>query len=142
MTLNAQQNVIVVLGASRLGSRIASYRSLAGNYVTIVDKDAAAFRKLDEGYSGFRIFGNAEDMETLKKARIENAFETDIVTGDDNTNIYLACLVHHYFHCKRIFVRLNDEKKAQLLPNDASLFLISPSEASFETYLKEKEVPQ
>lgn len=128
-----EKETILVLGASRLGASIASFCSKQGIYSIIVDKDKEAFKKVDPSFSGFFIEGNAESIPVLKKAHIEEAKEVDIVTGDDDTNILLACLIARFFAVPYINVRLVDTSKNVLLPHER-IKVISPSLLTYELY--------
>ena len=123
----------VVIGCSRFGATIASQNSKSGKYTAIIDINPKAFRKLDTDYSGYTIEGNAMDKDILAQSNIEKATEIDIMTNDDNTNIFLALLVLHYYKAPLIIVRLQDEKKASLL-DDSRIKLISPALLSMNNY--------
>lgn len=127
------KGTVLVIGASRLGASIASYCSKSGIYSIIVDKDKESFKKLDPSFSGFFIEGNAESLTVLKKAHIEDAKEVDVVTGDDDTNVLLACLVARFFDVAYINVRLTDQTKEKLLPHER-VSVISPSSLAYDLY--------
>lgn len=128
-------DMTVVIGCSRFGATIASQNSKAGKYTAIIDMNSKAFRKLDTDYSGYTIEGNAMDKNVLNQSNIEKATEVDIMTNDDNTNIFLASYVLHFYNAPLIIVRLQDEKKASLL-DDSRIKIISPALLSIETYHK------
>lgn len=125
--------MIIVLGASRFGATIASLACTEGAYTAIVDKDESAFKKLDSSYSGFIIAGDAMDRNVLEKANIDQAKEVVIATSSDNTNIYLALMIHECFHPDSIIVRLRDETKSQLLQKD-SIHIILTATLSIQAY--------
>ncbi|MFA6829676.1 MAG: NAD-binding protein [Bacilli bacterium] len=131
--MNKEKKMTMVIGSSRLGAAIASLNSEQGIYTSIIDIDERAFRKLDASYSGYKIVGNALDRLTLEKARISDASEIDICTGDDNLNIYLACLSLKYYTAPNVIVRLHDEAKSILL-EDPRITVIAPSALSFGMY--------
>lgn len=135
-----EKKIVLVLGASRLGASIASFCSKEGIYAVIVDENKAAFKKVDPNFSGFFVEGNAEDVKVLNKAHIQEAKEINIVTGDDDTNIFLACLVERFYSVPYINVRLIDMTKEKLLPSN-HVSIISPSSLTFNCYqdLKRKE---
>ena len=123
----------VVIGCSRLGAAIASMASMDGTNTSIIDVDNHAFRKLDSGYSGYTVLGNAEETDVLKKAHIDEARECVIATDNDNTNIYLACLVTNLYKTPYVIVRLKDERKAALL-TDPRIKVISTAMLSLQAY--------
>jgi K+ transport systems, NAD-binding component len=131
---------VLIIGASRLGASIASYCSQTGINAIIVDKDKESFKKVDPSFSGFFVEGNATSLPLLKRAGLEKAKEVNVVTGDDNTNIFLACLIERFSKVPYINVRLTDPQKEVLLPHER-VRLISPSSLAFDLYknLREKE---
>ncbi|MCI1735358.1 MAG: NAD-binding protein [Bacilli bacterium] len=128
-----EKKMTVVIGSSRLGAAIASLNSDQGIYTAIIDEDEHSFRKLDSSYSGFKIVGNATDVRVLEKARIGNATEVDLCTGDDNTNLYLASVVLKFYRVPNIIVRLHDDTK-KILIDDPRVTYITPSSLSFGMY--------
>lgn len=141
MANRSKKNTVLVLGASRLGAAIAALSSKQGIYAVIVDKDKEAFKKVDPNFSGFFIEGNAESLDVLDSAHIDEAKEVDIVTGDDNTNIFLACLIESLYPVPYINVRLIDTSKQNLLPQ-TRVHVISPYSLSLDLYasLRNREV--
>jgi|WetSurMetagenome_2_1015567.scaffolds.fasta_scaffold257414_2 trk system potassium uptake protein len=131
--MKQKKRMVVVLGSSRLGAAIASLNSNNGVYTAIIDKDALAFRKLDTGYSGFTIQGDAEDTKVLMKAHIEEATEVDVTTGDDDANIFLAFLVEKLYHPESVIVRLQDDKKAVLFEN-TPIRILKPMRLTMAAY--------
>lgn len=133
--MKIKSKMLVVLGCSRLGANIASAWSQAGCSVSIVDKlGDVAFKKLDVSYSGYTVSGDATDKSVLEKAYIQDADQVVITTEDDNTNIFLACLImKEYPQIKDIVVRLRDETKKPLI-DDERITLISPTSISMKTY--------
>lgn len=125
--------MVVVIGCSKLGASIASENSMNGVYTTIIDTNPNAFKKLDSSYSGYTIIGNAEDAAILKKGHIDEAKEVDVTTGDDDTNIYLACIMAEIYHIPFVIVRLRDERKA-ILMKSPNIHVISPSSLSVQAY--------
>jgi len=134
MKKKVNNKMTLVIGSSRLGAAIANVNSDEGVYTSIIDKNEAAFKKVDSSYSGFFIVGNAEEYSSLLKAHIEEATEVDVVTGDDDTNIFVALLVVKRFPEMKVIVRLHDEKKRILLDHP-HISIISPSSLSLETYM-------
>lgn len=137
---NKGRAMVVVIGSSRLGASIASLNSMEGIYTTIIDTNPLAFKKLDSGYSGYTVVGDAQEASVLKKGHIDEAFEVDVTTGDDDTNIFLGCMISEIYHVPYVVVRLRDERKAILLNQD-NIHIISPSHLSMQAYkaIKTKE---
>ncbi len=64
---------VIVAGCSRFGASIASSLSLQGNDVIVIDKDKKSFRKLLYNYSGFKMHGDATDVDILIEAGIKKS---------------------------------------------------------------------
>lgn len=135
----SQKTMTVVIGSSRLGASIASMSSMDGVYTSIIDCDPNAFRKLDSGYSGYTVVGDAQDTNVLKKAHIEDAKECIIATRSDDTNIFLACMISELYKTPYIIVRLRDERKAAILSNP-NIKVISTAMLSLQAYKSIKSV--
>ena len=128
-----EKKLTIVIGASRLGASIASYNSQNGIYTVIIDKEPLAFRKLDTNYSGYKIEGDAENLDNLEEANIKEATEVDILTHEDNVNIYIANVILQYYNVPLVLVRLMDTSKSVFL-DSPRIRIISPSILSFRTY--------
>ena len=133
MKKSDEKKLTIVIGASRLGANIASYNSQNGVYTVIIDKNPIAFRKLDSSFSGYKIEGDAENLDILNSANIKNATEVDILTNSDNTNIYIANVVLKYYKVPLVLVRLMDTTKSVFL-DDPRIRIISPAILSFRSY--------
>jgi len=130
---------VLVIGCSKLGAAIASKVSLDGDFITIIDKDSEAFVKLDSSYSGYTIEGDATEIPVLEKARISEMNEVNIVTDNDETNIFLGYLVDKFYpDVSTIVVRLNDEKRAVLFEG-RKFKIIVPNNLALKQYEKVKE---
>ncbi len=128
-----KKSMTIVIGSSRLGANIASEASQHGIYTSIIDLSPEAFKKLDVGYSGYTVIGDATDQSVLEKAHIEEAKEVVITTGDDNTNIFLACMISEFYSVPYIIVRIRDEKKSEII-TDERINIISTSTLSLQAY--------
>ncbi len=139
--MNRQKSMTIVIGASKLGASIASMLSMDGIYTSIIDINGDAFRKLDSGYSGYTVQGDAQDVNVLRKAHIEEAKEVVIATMDDDTNIFLACMISEIFKTPYIIVRLRDERKAAIFTNP-SIKVISTAMLSLQAYKSIKSLEE
>ena len=130
-----KRKLTIVIGASRLGATIANHCSKNGIYTVIIDKDPISFRKLDSDYAGIKIDGDAEEMEVLNEANIQEATEVNVLTNNDNANIYIANVILKKFNVPHLVVRLMDSTKTVLLDSDR-VRIISPSILSYKKYLE------
>ncbi|TVP84954.1 MAG: TrkA family potassium uptake protein [Acholeplasmataceae bacterium] len=110
-----KRNKFIVIGSGRLGSSIATKMSEMGEDVLIIDANDDAFRKLQESFSGYEVIGDATDLGTLERANIKHARTVVVTTDSDNINLFIAHVCFYIYNVPRIYVRLNDTDKGQLL---------------------------
>ncbi len=97
---------VLILGGGRVGRSVASTLEAKGIKYIFVEKHSRAADKIE----GTVIHGDAADIKTLKKARIDEARSVIVTTHDDAMNIYLT------FYCRKlrpnvqIISRANEEK--------------------------------
>ncbi|MCQ2792469.1 MAG: NAD-binding protein [Bacilli bacterium] len=140
----AQKGYIhLVIGASRLGANIAQRHAKRGLYVTIVDKDPESSNRLDEGFTGAFVCGDAVKISTLEEANVKAAREIVIATDDDDTNIMIANIIYAKYNKTNLVVRIDDQTKHDLLLTN-QCYIINPYIDSIAQYIqnyrrKEKE---
>ena len=105
---------VVILGCGRVGSTLALMLDSEGHEVSIIDMDAAAFRRLGEGFKGRAISGNGISAEVLQDAGIENAAAFLAVTNGDNRNIMAAQIAKIIYHVPRVMARIYDPLRAEV----------------------------
>lgn len=105
---------VVVVGCGRVGSGLARILEDGGHTVAVVDKQAKAFRRLPEGFSGRRIQGVGFDRDRLREAGIEEAGALAAVTNGDNSNIMVARTAREVFGLERVIARIYDPRRAAI----------------------------
>jgi trk system potassium uptake protein TrkA len=80
--------------------------SVEGHDVVVVDKDAAAFRRLGTAFNGMTIVGLGFDEEVLESAGAPEADAFAAVTDLDNTNMMAAEVARRLFDIKHVVTRL------------------------------------
>lgn len=103
---------VVVMGCGRVGASLAEALSRLGHDVAIIDRDATAFHRLSEEFSGERITGMGFDREVLLRAGIERADAFAAVSSGDNSNIISARVAREMFGVQRVVARIYDAKRA------------------------------
>lgn len=133
--MNHKKNIkhVVIAGCSRLGANIASQFSKENISVIIIDIDPNAFTKLAPDFSGFRIVGDATDIDVLTRAEIKKADLFIASTNLDNVNIMISELVSVYFKTKYIISRLYDEEK-ELVYQNLNVKIIKPAKLSLNAF--------
>ncbi|MEG1527555.1 MAG: NAD-binding protein [Clostridia bacterium] len=125
---------IIIVGSGKLGSRLASLLSEQGSEVIILDKQESSFARLDQSFSGYTVCCDALDQTALEKVGIKQAKEVIIATESDDTNLLLSHICFYIYNVPRLYVRLANADKGQLL-NDTTIKPIYPFLLSVEKYL-------
>ncbi len=103
-----------VIGCSRLGANIASWLSLSGHDVTIMDKDDDSFRKLHEGYSGYILVKDAENTQNILDLKLKPEDVVIVVTDNDNLNLMVSEIVSKLLGVLKVYTRIYDQSKELL----------------------------
>ncbi|MCI2975653.1 MAG: TrkA family potassium uptake protein [Ferrimicrobium sp.] len=103
---------ILVVGCGRVGAELATRLATQGLQVTILDRNARAFRRLAEHPNITRLEGMGFDPEILKEAKIEGAYGLAAVTSGDNTNILSARIAREVFNVPNVVARIYDPRRA------------------------------
>ncbi len=105
---------IVVIGCGRVGARLASLLSRSGHTVAVIDKNPAAFERLERSFGGTTHAGVGIDRKVLQEAGIDRADALATVTNGDNTNFVAASLAVEDFHVPRVVARIADPMRAEI----------------------------
>jgi trk system potassium uptake protein TrkA len=129
---------VVIMGCGRVGAQLAGLLDAAGHSVTVMDIDSYSFRRLPLSYKGIAVMGNGIDMESLKKAGIEEAEVFVAVTQGDNRNIMAAQIAKHIFNIPRVICRIYDHLRQEIFQS-LGLETISPTTIFAEILKKQVE---
>lgn len=105
---------IIIVGCGRVGSALAHTLSQLGHNISIIDKNSAAFRRLDESFNGQKIVGIGFDKATLHLAGITSSSAVVSVTSGDNSNILTARVAREMFGAERVVARIYDPRRASV----------------------------
>ncbi|MDO4792032.1 MAG: TrkA family potassium uptake protein [Buchananella hordeovulneris] len=105
---------IVIVGAGRVGTAIATRLENQGHSVAIIDRSPEAFERLPVSFEGRRITGMGFDRDTLIRAGIEQAYGLAAVTSGDNSNILAARVARETFGVQQVVARIYDPRRAEL----------------------------
>lgn len=114
----------VIMGCSRVGARLAEILSEDGCQVTVLDTDAASFKRLGQKFQGTALLGSGLDETALVKAGIDSADAFIAVTQGDNRNIMASQIARHIFKVPRVVCRIYDPLRRDLY-SDLGLETIS-----------------
>jgi trk system potassium uptake protein TrkA len=105
---------VIIVGCGRVGAFAAAALARSGNQVTVIDRDAIAFRLLPVNFGGTTLVGYAYDKETLEKASIAEADAFVAVTSGDNTNIVAARVAKEIYRVPDVVSRIYDPQRADI----------------------------
>jgi trk system potassium uptake protein TrkA len=104
----------VIMGCGRVGSSLALSLEGKGHDVSVIDQEAAAFRRLGSGFEGHTVAGVGFDRDTLREAGIERAYAFAAVSSGDNSNILAARVARETFGVENVVARIYDPGRAEV----------------------------
>jgi trk system potassium uptake protein len=119
---------IIIGGCGKVGTKLAEILSQQKHELTVVDRDADAFRKLEAITESQFVSGNIIDQDVLVKAGIEQADVFLALTGDDNANLFSAQVAKELFKVKRVIVRVDEPVRANAFSEELGLITICGTE--------------
>lgn len=107
--------MILIIGCGRLGSSLAIRMAAEGQQVTVLDHDRANFdANLPRDFTGRTLLGMEIDNEVLVRAGIQDAQALAAVARDESTNMMVADVAKRVFNIKKVVVRIDNPKLAEL----------------------------
>ena len=103
---------VVIMGCGRVGSALARGLEAIEVSVAVIDRDAAAFRRLSADFRGQKVTGVGFDRDTLVEAGIERAQGFAAVSSGDNSNIIAARVARETFGLDNVVARIYDANRA------------------------------
>lgn len=111
---------IIIIGAGRVGRNTAHFLKQRNLSYKIIEKNAERIRNPRE-----YIHGDAADLDTLKKAGIENTPCIIITTHEDDINIYLTIYCRSLRPTAHILARSNLDRNVNTLHRAGADFVMS-----------------
>lgn len=105
---------IVIMGAGRVGSRLAKVLALEGHTVSIIDLDPKAFERVGDPSKVAKVEGVGFDLDILEEARIRDADAFIAVTNSDNANVVGSLVARNRFRVPKVIARIYDPQKESL----------------------------
>jgi trk system potassium uptake protein TrkA len=104
----------VIMGCGRVGVSLARALERSGHDVAVIDQDPTAFRRLGTSFEGQRVTGLGFDRDTLREARITEAYAFAAVSSGDNSNILAARVAREKFGVENVVARIYDPGRAEI----------------------------
>lgn len=124
---------IIVVGCGRLGSSLASNLSADGHRVVVIDHRRETFEKLSAAFSGFKVVGDATELQTLKDANTHQADCLFAVTTSDNTNLMVAQVAKLVFSISLVVARVYDPQR-EAVYSEFGVETVSPTQLSADVF--------
>lgn len=105
------QRFVVVVGCGRLGALLADRISSQGDSVVVVDREEDAFSLLAPDYTGFKVEGDATEVEVLRRANVEKADIVIAATNGDNVNILISLAARNLSGVPRVLARISNMRR-------------------------------
>ncbi|MCB0976242.1 MAG: TrkA family potassium uptake protein [Acidimicrobiales bacterium] len=105
---------VIVVGCGRVGAGLARTLEEGGHSVAVIDRRAAALKRLPEGFGGRTVVGVGFDRDRLVAAGIEEAAALAAVTNGDNSNILVARVARETYGVERVVARIYDPRRAKI----------------------------
>jgi trk system potassium uptake protein TrkA len=105
---------VIVVGCGRVGSGLAIGLLEEGHSVSVIDRNAKAFRRLPPDWPGTLLVGSGFDRDTLDKAGAPKADSLAAVTSGDNSNILTARIARETYEIPNVVARIYDPRRAQI----------------------------
>lgn len=102
------------MGCGRVGASLARALEKGGHEVAVIDQEESAFRRLGPGFEGQRVVGVGFDRNTLREARIGDAYAFAAVSSGDNSNILAARVAREKFGVENVVARIYDPGRAEI----------------------------
>jgi trk system potassium uptake protein TrkA len=129
---------VLVIGAGRVGSAVATSGLQAGHTVSVLDEDPLSHERLDvelgrswEEAGGRFTIGTALEMDALVEAGIEHADVFIASTNGDNTNLVVAQIAQRRFEVPRVIARVLDPRRAAWY-REQGVHTICPTQIAIE----------
>jgi trk/ktr system potassium uptake protein len=117
---------IIILGAGRFGTHLASKLSEYGCEVVLADNNGDRVKELAE--DGFHTFEmDVEDEDALKELGVAEADAVVVSIGENMQGSILATLALKELKAKKIIARARDAKHAQVLEKLGANLVVLPS---------------
>jgi trk system potassium uptake protein TrkA len=134
---------IIIVGCGRIGAYLANKLSHAGHNVVVIDPDESSFAALSAEFSGFKIEGDAIELEVLKQSKVEKADVLLAVSADDNTNLMVAQIAKTLFQVPKVIARVFDHQKEDIY-RQSGIDIICPTsivgDVFFDVIVAERSV--
>ena len=138
LTARIARMFVLVVGAGRVGSSVATSALRAGHTVSVLDEDPLSHERLDvelgqswEEAGGRFTIGTALELDALVEAGIDEAEVFIASTNGDNTNLVVSQIAKQRFDVPRVIARVLDPRRAAWY-SEQGLQTVCPTQIAIE----------
>lgn len=107
---------VVIAGAGRLGSLLATELEREGRELLVIDRSAAALEQLRmSGFGGPVLEGDAAQPSTLRRAAVAEAAVV-VAIQDDRESLMISLVARRLAGAKAVLTRVSDPERATMYP--------------------------
>jgi trk system potassium uptake protein TrkA len=129
---------VLVVGAGRVGSSVATAALRKGHTVSVLDEDPLSHERLDvelgrswEEAGGRFTIGTALELDALLEAGVEQAQIFIASTNGDNTNLVISQIAQRQFEVPKVIARVLDPRRAAWY-SEQGLHTICPTQIAID----------
>ncbi|MCP5057919.1 MAG: potassium transporter TrkA [bacterium] len=130
------ENPVLVIGGGKVGGAAARALRERDVRVTILDKDEASVRQLQDSADRI-VVGDAASLDVVLDAGLRDAPSVVLTTNDDATNIFLAVYCRRLNPDARIVSRITEEWNLEAIHRAGADFALSHSSLASKHLLSE-----
>ncbi len=100
---------VIICGAGQVGYSIAAYLAREENEVTVIDRDPALVRQINDDLDVNSVLGNASTPDVLERAGAAEADMVIAVTHVDEVNMVACQVAHSLFNVPKKIARVRNQ---------------------------------
>ena len=136
---------VVILGAGRVGSSLASWFLESGSEVAVIDSDKKKTQILDEALGKICVLGDGANISVMEEAGLTRTDMFIATTGEDHINLIACQIARGKFEVHSTVSVLNDANNGKLFDMAGIDFIVDMSRlviSEIETALAPKLVEE
>ena len=136
---------VVILGAGRIGSSLASWFLESGSEVAVIDSDKKKTQILDEALGKICVLGDGANISVMEEAGLTRTDMFIATTGEDHINLIACQIARGKFEVHSTVSVLNEANNGKLFDMAGIDFIVDMSRlviSEIETALAPKLVEE
>jgi Trk K+ transport system NAD-binding subunit len=125
---------VLVIGGGKVGEAVAVALRERGVSVTILEADASLKERLDE-VADRVVIGDAANLETVKRAGIDEVRSVVLTTNDDSVNAFLAIYCRKLSQSAHIISRISHDWNLEAIHRAGADFALSHGSLAIQTLI-------